>query len=88
MRSWSRALLGYPAGGPWIVLLPLVVALSSCRFSPAWRSALAALAVHFKDVRDLVANLLTLALLPDADPLLDRRGAAARPARAHRAGTR
>jgi lipopolysaccharide transport system permease protein len=51
--------LGYPVGGPWIVLLPLVVALH-LPFLAGLALALAALAVHFKDVRDLVSNLLTL----------------------------
>lgn len=53
--------LGHPAGGPWIVLLPLVVALH-LPFLCGTALALSALAVHFKDVRDLVSNLLTLAL--------------------------
>ena len=52
--------LGYPVGGPGIVLLPLVVALH-LPFLCGTALALAALAVHFKDVRDLVSNLLTLA---------------------------
>lgn len=52
--------LGHPAGGPSIVLLPLVVALH-LPFLCGAALALAALAVHFKDVRDLVTNLLTLA---------------------------
>jgi ABC-type polysaccharide/polyol phosphate export permease len=52
--------LGHPVGGPWIVLLPLVVALH-LPFLCGTALALAALAVHFKDVRDLVTNLLTLA---------------------------
>ena len=52
--------LGHPVGGPWIVLLPLVVALH-LPFLCGMALGLAALAVHFKDVRDLVSNLLTLA---------------------------
>ena len=52
--------LGHPVGGPGIVLLPLVVALH-LPFLSGMALALAGLAVHFKDVRDLVANLLTLA---------------------------
>ena len=52
--------LGHPVGGPAIVLLPLVVALH-LPFLSGMALALAGLAVHFKDVRDLVANLLTLA---------------------------
>jgi ABC-2 type transport system permease protein/lipopolysaccharide transport system permease protein len=52
--------LGHPVGGPGVLLLPLVVALH-LPFLSGLALALAALAVHFKDVRDLVANLLTLA---------------------------
>ncbi len=52
--------LGHAVGGPWIVLLPLVVALH-LPFLCGLALGLAALAVHFKDVRDLVSNLLTLA---------------------------
>ena len=52
--------LGHPVGGLAIVLLPLVVALH-LPFLSGLALALSALAVHFKDVRDLVANLLTLA---------------------------
>jgi ABC-type polysaccharide/polyol phosphate export permease len=52
--------LGHPVGGPWIVLLPLVIALHLA-FLCGTALGLAALAVHFKDVRDLVTNLLTLA---------------------------
>jgi len=51
--------LGHPVGGPWIVLLPVVVLLQLPFVSGA-SLALAALAVHFKDVRDIVSNLLTL----------------------------
>jgi ABC-type polysaccharide/polyol phosphate export permease len=51
--------LGEPVGGPWIVLLPLVI-LVHLPFVSGLALALAALAVHFKDVRDIVANLLTL----------------------------
>jgi ABC-type polysaccharide/polyol phosphate export permease len=52
--------LGHPVGGPGIVLLPLVILLH-LPFLSGVALALAALAVHFKDVRDLVTNLLTLA---------------------------
>jgi ABC-type polysaccharide/polyol phosphate export permease len=51
---------GHDVGGPAIALLPLVVALH-LPFLCGAALALAALAVHFKDVRDLVTNLLTLA---------------------------
>jgi ABC-2 type transport system permease protein/lipopolysaccharide transport system permease protein len=62
--------LGHPVGGPWIVLLPLVILLH-LPFLSGVAMALAALAVHFKDVRDLVTNLLTLAffLTPILYPL-------------------
>jgi ABC-2 type transport system permease protein/lipopolysaccharide transport system permease protein len=52
--------LGHPVGGPGIVLLPVVI-LVHLPFLAGTALALAALAVHFKDVRDLVTNLLTLA---------------------------
>jgi ABC-type polysaccharide/polyol phosphate export permease len=51
--------LDYPVGGPAILLLPLVVVLQ-LPFLAGSSLALAALAVHFKDVRDIVSNLLTL----------------------------
>jgi ABC-type polysaccharide/polyol phosphate export permease len=51
--------LDYPVGGPAIVLLPLVL-LAHLPFVSGLALALAGLAVHFKDVRDIVANLLTL----------------------------
>ena len=51
--------LGHPVGGPSILLLPLVVA-AHLPFVAGAALALAALAVHFKDVRDIVSNLLTL----------------------------
>lgn len=52
-------LLGYPVGGWGALWVPLVLALQLpmlCGLS----LGLAALNVHFKDVRDLLANLLTL----------------------------
>lgn len=52
-------LLGYPVSGPWALLLPLVIALQ-LPLVAGLALALAALNVHFKDVRDLLANLLTL----------------------------
>jgi ABC-type polysaccharide/polyol phosphate export permease len=51
--------LGHPVGGPWIVLLPFVI-LVHLPFVCGIALALAALAVHFKDVRDIVSNVLTL----------------------------
>ena len=51
--------LGHPVGGPAVVLLPLVV-LAHLPFVSGIALGLAALAVHFKDVRDIVANVLTL----------------------------
>jgi ABC-type polysaccharide/polyol phosphate export permease len=51
--------LGHAVGGPALVLLPLVILLH-LPFLCGIAMALAALAVHFKDVRDIVANLLTL----------------------------
>jgi ABC-type polysaccharide/polyol phosphate export permease len=51
--------LGHPVGGSAIVLLPLVL-LAHLPFVCGLALALAALAVHFKDVRDIVANVLTL----------------------------
>ena len=52
-------LLGFPVGGPSAVLLPLVV-LVQLPLVAGFSLALAALNVHFKDVRDIVSNLLTL----------------------------
>ena len=51
--------MGYPIGGFPAVLLPLVVALQVPMVA-GLVLGLAALNVHFKDVRDIVANLLTL----------------------------
>ncbi|HUO87216.1 MAG TPA: ABC transporter permease [Thermoanaerobaculia bacterium] len=51
--------LGYPIGGVSAVLLPVVV-LIQLPMVAGLVLALAALNVHFKDVRDIVANLLTL----------------------------
>jgi ABC-type polysaccharide/polyol phosphate export permease len=52
-------LLGYPVGGPTFFLLPVVVALQ-LPLVAGLALGLAALNVHFKDVRDLTNNLLTL----------------------------
>lgn len=52
-------LLGFPVSGPWAVLLLPVVLLQLPLLS-GLSLGLAALAVHFKDVRDIVTNLLTL----------------------------
>jgi ABC-type polysaccharide/polyol phosphate export permease len=51
--------LGHPVGGVTMVLFPLVVALQ-LPLVAGLALGLAALNVHFKDVRDIVANLLTL----------------------------
>lgn len=51
--------LGFEVGGPSVVLLPLVILLQ-LPFVAGLSLALAALAAHFKDVRDIVSNLLTL----------------------------
>lgn len=50
---------GYPVGGWAALLLPAVVALQVPMLT-GLALGLAALNVHFKDVRDLLANLLTL----------------------------
>lgn len=52
-------LLGHPVGGWSVALLPLAIVLQLA-FCTGLALALAALAVHFKDVRDLLQNLLTL----------------------------
>jgi lipopolysaccharide transport system permease protein len=52
-------LLGYPVGGLSILALPLVVLLHLPMVA-GLSLGVAALTVHFKDVRDLLANLLTL----------------------------
>jgi lipopolysaccharide transport system permease protein len=52
-------LLGYPVGGWSVLLLPLAIAVQ-LPFVAGISLALAALNVHFKDVRDLLQNLLTL----------------------------
>ena len=52
-------LLGYDVGGWTVVLLPSAIALQ-LPFAAGIALALAALNVHFKDVRDLLQNLLTL----------------------------
>ena len=51
--------LGYDVGGWTVLLVPLPVLLQLV-FCGGIALALAALAVHFKDVRDLLQNLLTL----------------------------
>jgi len=63
-------LLGNPVGGWPVLLLPLVI-LVQLPFTGGLVLAFAALNVHFKDVRDLLANLLTLAffLTPILYPL-------------------
>jgi ABC-type polysaccharide/polyol phosphate export permease len=55
----AARLMGYPVGGWTVLLLPLPVLLLLL-FASGLALALAALAVHFKDVRDLLQNLLTL----------------------------
>jgi ABC-type polysaccharide/polyol phosphate export permease len=50
---------GHPVGGWSMLLLPAAVALQ-LPFATGLALALAALNVHFKDVRDLLTNLLTL----------------------------
>lgn len=52
-------LLGYPVGGLTAVLLPAVVLLQLPLIG-GLTLGLAALNVHFKDVRDLLGNMLTL----------------------------
>ena len=52
-------LLGYSVGGWEVVLLPLVVLLQ-LPLLVGMSLGLAALNVHFKDVKDIVSNLLTL----------------------------
>ena len=63
-------LLGNPVGGWPVVLLPLAI-LVQLPFTGGLVLAFSALNVHFKDVRDLLANLLTLAffLTPILYPL-------------------
>jgi ABC-type polysaccharide/polyol phosphate export permease len=51
--------MGYPLGGWPALLLPLVVAIQLPTLG-GFTLGLAALNVHFKDVKDIVANLLTL----------------------------
>lgn len=51
--------LGHPVSGPWAVMLPLVILLQMPLIA-GLTLGLAALNVHFKDVRDLLANFLTL----------------------------
>lgn len=52
-------ILGYPVGGISLVALPAVVLLHLPMVS-GLALGVAALTVHFKDVRDLLSNLLTL----------------------------
>jgi lipopolysaccharide transport system permease protein len=52
-------LMGYPVGGWQAVLLPLVIALQLLVVG-GFTLGLSALNVHFKDVKDIVQNLLTL----------------------------
>lgn len=51
--------LGYPVGGWGALAVPLVIALQ-LPFVAGLALGLSALTVHFKDVRDILANLLTL----------------------------
>jgi homopolymeric O-antigen transport system permease protein len=66
----ARFGLHHDVGGWTILLLPFALALQ-LPFTAGLALALAALNVHFKDVRDLLANLLTLAffLTPILYPL-------------------
>lgn len=52
-------MMGYPVGGWAVVLFPLVVLLQ-IPLLIGMSLGLAALNVHFKDVKDIVSNLLTL----------------------------
>ncbi|HVS02671.1 MAG TPA: ABC transporter permease [Thermoanaerobaculia bacterium] len=52
-------LLGFDVGGWTVLLLPLAIA-AQLPFTAGLALALAALNVHFKDVRDLLQNALTL----------------------------
>ena len=52
-------LLGYPVGGWSAVLLPIVIGLQLLVVG-GFALGLSALNVHFKDVKDIVQNLLTL----------------------------
>lgn len=51
--------LGYPVGGWSSLLLPVVMALQTLKLA-GLALGLAALNAHFKDVKDLLANVLTL----------------------------
>jgi len=66
----ARYFFAYPVGGWSALLLPVAIAVQ-LPFVAGLALALSALAVHFKDVRDLLANLLTLAffLTPILYPL-------------------
>ncbi len=56
----SARLLGFPVSGWTAALLPLVLTLETVMVA-GMAFGLAALSVHFKDVRDLLGNLLVLA---------------------------
>lgn len=51
--------LGFPVGGWGVLAVPFVIALQ-LPFVAGLALGLSALTVHFKDVRDILANLLTL----------------------------
>jgi ABC-type polysaccharide/polyol phosphate export permease len=55
----AARLLGFPVSGWTVVLLPLIVAIQLVMVT-GMALGLSALNVHFKDVRDLLTNLLTL----------------------------
>jgi lipopolysaccharide transport system permease protein len=59
LAVFGSRLLGYPVGGWSVLLLPLAIAVQ-LPFAAGIALALSALNVHFKDVRDLLQNLLTL----------------------------
>ena len=59
LAVFGSRLLGYAVGGWTAALLPLAIAVQ-LPFVAGIALALAALNVHFKDVRDLLQNLLTL----------------------------
>lgn len=51
--------MGYDVGGPGVLALPVVILLQLLAVGGA-AAGLSALNAHFKDVRDIVANVLTL----------------------------
>jgi lipopolysaccharide transport system permease protein len=59
LAVFGSRLLGYEVGGWTALLVPVAIALQ-LPFIAGIALALAALNVHFKDVRDLLQNLLTL----------------------------